>query len=376
MLKDKPIINLISETNDILQDALSKGITKVIPFEITSYLEQNTFIFSGFKTYRELKEVSMLLRGEDGGFKSFEKFKEDVIKIDNLYNKNYLNAEYNFAVQSSQMASKWLEFEESAEDYYLQYRTAGDDKVRSEHQALAGITLPVNDKFWSMYLPPNDWNCRCTVVQVLKDKYPLSSSEKASAMGATATSKPKQKIFRFNPGKELKVFPPKHPYLPKGCDDCNVLKLSQDNRKEQCEWCRRLRNEALKNADIRILEHFGKESETIYENSNFITGRIKLTKESIKNYLAHARALETKVLITTFKDNQHLFQFKERRELGEGKDLSVKKNRDNISKKMRRGVTNYNVYHYRYKGQNWIIGMENILNEYEQPYYVARIKAK
>ncbi len=170
MLKDKPIINLISETNDILQDALSKGITKVIPFETTSYLEQNTFIFSGFKTYRELKEVSMLLRGEDGGFKSFEKFKEDVIKIDNLYNKNYLNAEYNFAVQSSQMASKWLEFEESGEDYYLQYRTAGDDKVRSEHQALAGITLPVNDKFWSMYLPPNDWNCRCTVVQVLKDK--------------------------------------------------------------------------------------------------------------------------------------------------------------------------------------------------------------
>lgn len=375
MLKDKPIINLISETNDILQDALSKGITKVIPFETTSYLEQNTFIFSGFKTYRELKEVSMLLRGEDGGFKSFEKFKEDVIKIDNLYNKNYLNAEYNFAVQSSQMASKWLEFEESGEDYYLQYRTAGDDKVRSEHQALAGITLPVNDKFWSMYLPPNDWNCRCTVVQVLKDKYPLSSSEKASAMGATATSKPKQKIFRFNPGKELKVFPPKHPYLPKGCDDCNVLQLSEGNRKEQCEWCRRLRNEALKKEDIKIKEYLGK-NEIVFENSNFATGKMKLTKESINNYLSHARALETKVLITTFKENQNLFQFKERRELGEGKDLSNKKDRNNISRKQKRGVLHYNVYYYKYKGKNWIIGFENIRNEFEQPYFIGIEKEK
>lgn len=32
------------------------------------------------------------------------------------------------------------------------------------------------------------------------------------AAGAACTAKPKQQIFRFNPGKTMTVFPPKHPY--------------------------------------------------------------------------------------------------------------------------------------------------------------------
>lgn len=209
MMNDAPVRGLTAETFRVLSSAIPQDV----PVELRTYLQENTFIFSGFKTYHELKEASALLQDDKGGFKSFEVFKRDITGIDNNYNKNYLNAEYKFAVQSSQMAVKWHEFEKDGDRYLLQYRTASDDKVRPEHAVLNGTTLPIDDPFWNSYLPPLDWGCRCTTVQVSRNKYPVSNSQEACAAGERATSLPKQKIFRFNPGKDKVVFPPKHPYF-------------------------------------------------------------------------------------------------------------------------------------------------------------------
>lgn len=182
-------------------------------------LDENIFLFSGFKTYHEMNDASRLLRDDDGGFKSFDRFLQDVQAIDDTYNQNWLYAEYNFATASTQMAAKWADIERDGDEYDLQYRTALDGLVRPEHAALEGITLPPSDKFWNEYYPPNGWNCRCTAVQVLKDKYPTSDSDQACAAGERATTQigkngqNKAAMFRFNPGKAEKVFPPKHPYF-------------------------------------------------------------------------------------------------------------------------------------------------------------------
>lgn len=204
---------LINATRETLSKPLSEiGISKEVPAELTEALQENIFYFSGFKTHHEMVEASRLMKGDDGAFKPFEQFKRDVQTIDNTYNRNYLKAEYNFAVQSTQMAVKWKEWEKDGDDYDLQYRTAGDERVREEHAALDMTTLPPSDPFWDSYLPPLGWNCRCTAVQVRKDKYPRSNSAESIAKGQAATAKPKQQIFRFNPGKQEKIFPPKHPY--------------------------------------------------------------------------------------------------------------------------------------------------------------------
>lgn len=217
MLSEPEPVALISATHDVLAEELG-SLGRSIPDEMARALDENIFLFSGFKTYHELNDASRLLKDEDGGFKPFDRFLQDVQAIDAQYNQNWLYAEYNFATSSTQMATKWADIERDGDEYDLQYRTALDGLVREEHAALEGITLPPSDKFWNEYYPPNGWNCRCTAVQVLHDKYPLSDSDAACEAGERATTQigkngeNKAAMFRFNPGKAGKVFPPKHPY--------------------------------------------------------------------------------------------------------------------------------------------------------------------
>lgn len=135
------------------------------------------------------------------------------------------------------MAGKWEDFKKDGDRYWLQYRTQGDDKVHPEHAELNGITLPASDKFWDTYYPPNGWNCRCTVVQVRKKGDP-TTHEDAMRRAAGAVG-PKDRMFRFNPGKEERVFPAYNPYTISKCATCDKAKLNltfiPDN--QVCEAC-------------------------------------------------------------------------------------------------------------------------------------------
>lgn len=203
---------LIGETLKHLVTGISSGLPHEVPETVRYALENNAFIFSGFKAFHSLREVGLSLLDEKGNIKSFEAFHQDAVKVNNRYNHNYLYAEYNHAVGASLMAARWHRFEADGDKYDLQYRTAEDDRVREDHAILNGTTLPPSDPFWGKYLPPNGWNCRCTAVQVRKGKYPLSDPELSMKRGDNCTETAKQQIFRFNPGKELALFPPKHPY--------------------------------------------------------------------------------------------------------------------------------------------------------------------
>ena len=179
-------------------------------------LENDVFLFSSLRTHAELFEASRQLLTDDKKIKSFETFSNDVKGIKDSHRK-YLEAEYEFAVGTVQMAERWEAFEDG-DNYYLQYRTAGDDKVRDSHAILHNITLPKTDLFWLKYFAPNGWRCRCTVVQVLARNNKVSNSKKALKNGEKATTqigkngKNTLEIFRFNPAVQKVAFPPKHPY--------------------------------------------------------------------------------------------------------------------------------------------------------------------
>ena len=204
-------------------------------------LERSNYIFSGMKTFHELNEAFPSLLDENGNRKPFEQFLNDVRKVDDTYNGNYLRAEYNFIQASAQMAGKWERFMKDGDRYNLQYRTVCDDKVRPEHAALHGVTLPISDSFWEEFYPPNGWGCRCTVVQVRKSKYAVTDHEEAMSLGELATGKDTKGIFRFNPGKQEKAMPDYNPYTIRRCKDCDIakgkLKLAFIPDNELCAAC-------------------------------------------------------------------------------------------------------------------------------------------
>lgn len=236
---------LINETFGVLRNAISSSITQEVPEILTYALENNAFVFSGFKTFHAMREIGLSLTNPDGSIKPFERFLNDVQKINNRYNHNYLRAEYNQAVAASQMAVRWHEFEQDGDDYYLQYRTAADSHVREEHAILHNTTLPIDDPFWEQFTPPNGWNCRCSVVQVRKSKYPMSDPELAMRRGQNCTAGAKRQIFRFNPGKAMRLFPDRHPYMPKGCGDCTrKLNLDYNPSDKKCQVCDEVRRQA------------------------------------------------------------------------------------------------------------------------------------
>ena len=226
-------------------DVLNRNIQRVeMSDTMRKRLTRSNYIFSGMKTFHELNEAFPSLLDSNGNRKTFEAFLNDVRKIDNTYNSNYLRAEYNFVQSSAEMAAKWEQFSEDGDRYNLQYRTANDGKVRPEHAALNGVTLPPSDPFWEEYYPPNGWNCRCTVVQVRKSKYPATSHDEAMALGEEALQRDTKGIFHFNPGKEQKTTPDYNPYTIKRCRDCDIArgKLDLDRKpvadNELCAACR------------------------------------------------------------------------------------------------------------------------------------------
>lgn len=73
-------------------------------------LQRSDYVFSGMKTFHELNEAFPSLLDENGERKTFERFLNDVRKIDETYNSNYLRAEYNFVQASAEMAAKWERF--------------------------------------------------------------------------------------------------------------------------------------------------------------------------------------------------------------------------------------------------------------------------
>lgn len=239
-------------------------------------LTRSNYIFSGMKTFHELNEAFPSLLDEDGSRKPFERFLNDVRKIDEKYNGNYLRAEYNFVVSSAEMAARWEGFMEDGDRYYLQYRTANDGKVRPEHAAMHGITLPPSDSFWEEFYPPNGWNCRCTVIQVRKSKHPATDHEEAMALGELATGRDSKGIFRFNPGKEGKSVPDYNPYTIRKCKSCDIAKGKLNTAKpfipenEMCAACKLIRAQLEDNigASRRIVRYNEEEWERTYISPN------------------------------------------------------------------------------------------------------------
>ena len=99
-------------------------------------------------------------------------------------------------------------------------------------------------------------NCRCTVVQVRKDKYPLSDETQAMNLGSQATAGKHQEMFMYNPGKKMTTFPAYNAYTRKACIECpysgGSIKLAKVPDNELCRACEVVRRMVNKEKTVKL----------------------------------------------------------------------------------------------------------------------------
>ncbi|MDW8420163.1 MAG: phage minor head protein [Chitinophagales bacterium] len=213
-IKDGEIpYNLYLRTAQKLTEALLKGIRGKVgavssgKTKLFDRLRNNIFAFSAAKSLTQLQEYKNQLTDENGEPKSYARFRQDVTKIGKEFNDVYLKIEYDSAMSMAQMSDKW----QTLKQYdYLEYRTVGDSNVRKAHQMLDGIVLRSDDPLWSKIYPPNDWNCRCTVIPAPGSSTNDQDRQKAQLFAQSPALKP---YFKRNVGTEQVVFNDDHPYF-------------------------------------------------------------------------------------------------------------------------------------------------------------------
>lgn len=357
---------VIKETNGILSRALEDNH---ISDGTLKRLEEDVFLFSGLKTHAQLLEASRQLLTKEKKIKRFEQFSKDVSSIKNNYNDNYLESEYDFAVGSVLMADKWDNLGDS-DRYHLQYRTAGDDRVRDSHDAMRDITLPKNDSFWDSYFPPNGWRCRCTTVEVLARNNEKSDSGKAAKAGRAATTKynksgkNKLEIFRFNPGQAKVVFPPEHPYRKvqdAGRAGPMVLEiLSDDNKAARKSKDKEIKEWAKENVN---------EKGSVVKANNFKTGKAFVRRKNVRNIAGHFTDLSMKEMAKDVFEIVKGAKYADSAKL----DQSRKgKTDENIKDKKDRGVEKYNYYRFQWNGEEYRLNVE-VIDGKEYPFSVNKI---
>jgi SPP1 gp7 family putative phage head morphogenesis protein len=162
--------------------------------DLVATIRRNIHVFAAFKNHKNIADMVDALT-VSGKLRAFDDFKVAASSIYAQYNEQWLETEYNSAIAGAQMALKWQDMEKNADIFpMLRYEAIQDDRTRTSHAALHGITLPFGHEFWDEYLPPNGWGCRCSVRQVAGEE----------------TSLPKNlpgvdPVFRFNAGKAKAV---------------------------------------------------------------------------------------------------------------------------------------------------------------------------
>lgn len=113
---------------------------------------------------------------------------------------------YRTNMMTAYSVGEWEQIQEQAEVApYLLYDAIDDHRTRPEHAAWDGTIRPVGDAFWRDHMPPNGFNCRCSVIQL--------SAEDLEELGLEVSAPPKVETYAWTNPSTGKV-----QQVPKGID--------------------------------------------------------------------------------------------------------------------------------------------------------------
>lgn len=150
-----------------------------------------------------------------------------------------------------------------------------------------------------------------------------------------------------------------------GSQNKELRKSKFDKRKTNSKIVE-LRNEAL-NSSGRF---------TIKDKvnlNNLATKELSLKKKSLKRTLSHCFNDEEIEALEYIWNNPDKLNYIRKSALGEGKDMLIKKNIDNVNKKIDRKIVSYHIYSFEYKNKIYYIKTEEHLNGFEQLYSFTKM---
>lgn len=340
--------------------------------DLVSSLKHNIATFSAFKETSFKQQIEQALT-KDGRVLPWNEFKKEAEKLDTLYNKRWLQTEYNQTVANALSAQKYEEYIANKRIYpNLTYHAVHDERTRETHRAWDGLTLPVEHSFWKTHLPPNDWGCRCYIEPTAN---PVTE-------GVRTEDIPIKEAFANNPALSGEIFPI-IPYAKemsekaiKEVEKQVEKRLNQENKKEgkvtigknydknDFERNKYIAEICAKQTgfDFYIREHIEVDGLTNPEyliNNAFLGDRKSITSNSgIKNQIDAAKKQMFNSLVNP--DNKPYYIVWD---LDEVKDLDWGKIVHNLSKKITKERGKYiEGMFFQYKGKAVYLSREDIIN--------------
>lgn len=128
-------------------------------------------------TFRELLQPRLLEAGWWGRAEMADPATGELREVQ-LGSPRRLRTIFETNMQTAYSAGHWAQIQQTKADApYLMYDAVNDAQTRPEHAAWDGLVLPADDPWWSTHYPPNDWGCRCGVIQLSADQVKAMGKE-------------------------------------------------------------------------------------------------------------------------------------------------------------------------------------------------------
>jgi hypothetical protein len=142
----------------------------------------------GWSRQRFIQEMTPTLQA--AGWWGRKRMTDPVTGVDTLAqlgSPRRLATIFNVNMRMAHSAGRWERIQRSKSDRpFLRYRHTVQPHPREHHEALDGVTLPVDHPFWLTHWCPNGWHCKCWV-QSLRRAEAITSEEELTRLGAYET---------------------------------------------------------------------------------------------------------------------------------------------------------------------------------------------
>jgi SPP1 gp7 family putative phage head morphogenesis protein len=254
--------------------------------EMLKNLTNNVYNFSSAKNYTQMRQLTQAIIGGDGKIRSFSEFKKAAFTINQEHTLNWLNAEYDTAISSAQMARKWVDIQSNKDTLgLLQFDAIIDSNTSPICKPLDLVIKPVDDPFWNTYYPPNHYRCRSTVKQLRSGKVTPNHEVVHPEKGIPD-------MFKTNLAKTGMIFPSGHPYW-EGVPETVIKEGQSVLRKDIEKWGKEnLRNRKFETASIGSVDFTGASIEEILHKSHFNKIAKNLTLYNFEEILKTAELVQ------------------------------------------------------------------------------------